>query len=690
MNIFANIKISTQVIFLSLLSLAIVLFVSITETIESLEQRRSMHSLKVAIEYVNALSPLLPSLAEEQKYTVFYVFAPGQDTALVASKKAQMLEKRKLAEADEEEFERFLEANRAKLSVHPKMKAELEVVDMRLNELDYVRKVADKKLPSSDEFKHLYSDGTIWTSGDIAKARMSLVKSISRVAEIASTDKQLSRSASSLFFLLTTATVSEELHHLISLGQVQVLNTFQYGQLVSHIMRESQFREIFTRYASDEIMNLYNNLLIDTGVMAMADKAYWQSFGMSELAGKSTLQLSADTDWQTPSEQVPVAFQTLQQAVLEEMTNVMNARMDYANSHLKSSILWAVAFTGVIIMASYIIRRNIAKPLQKMVQSFTELSESKNMAIRLQKHGSNEFSELSEAFNNLVLSFNQALVGIQQHAGSMNASNTQTAETMRQALALSERQMEATDSISVAINQMTASIREVSSMTQQTASAVQKANEISVSSVSAAQKAQELMQNLTGELGSTSESIQSFNQEANQIGGILNVIQGIAEQTNLLALNASIESARAGESGRGFAIVADEVRELSKRTQEATRQIREQVDSLLKGANATTTRTLELQNEGTKAVEIAIQTISEFSILNQELDGITSMAAQIATASEEQSAVSEEINERICAIKTDSEHLSEYATTTKGMTEAAEQEGHQLQEHIDRFQTTNT
>ncbi len=646
-----------------------------------------MQDLEVAIEYAHIMSPVLSTLATEQKSIGGYIWSSEGDPAQVSRAKNDMLLDREESDKAIEQFLDFVQNNEESLTANPHMAGELEAVKLRLDELRYVRLAADTKKPSSDAYKDVYSSGVIWTTGDVMKIRMVLVQSISRIAEIASADKKLGMISDSLYFLHLAGSASVEVHNYISTAVAQIINVYQYAQLQSYKDREMEYRNMFTKYASDSAMETYHQLMIASGAIGEEDKVFWDIFELHEQVGTKVAELKRGGDWAFAAKEVPIAYKTLIQTVLDELVAIKNDKVSEAETLVRSSILWAAVLIILILAVSYLIAMSISKPLRQLVRSFISLAKNKDMSLHLDDHGKNELADLSNAFNTLVDSFNEALVGIRTHATSMNSTNTQTADAMRKALDLSHSQMCATDSISVAVNEMTASIQEVSNMSQSTSSTVQKAHEVSLASVEEAEKSRGLLEGLTQELGNTAKVIETLNQEANQISGVLNVIQSIAEQTNLLALNAAIEAARAGESGRGFAVVADEVRGLAKRTQESTEQIRDQVSSLLSGANSATTNMTKLQEEGTQAVEIVMGTVEEFNVLKKDLDVITEKATQIAVASEEQTSVSNEINQRICAIKDDSEQLAEYASTTMSMTELVEDEGRQLQEHIDRFKT---
>ena len=256
---------------------------------------------------------------------------------------------------------------------------------------------------------------------------------------------------------------------------------------------------------------------------------------------------------------------------------------------------------------------------------------------------------------------------------------------MSKSMQLIDNQKVATDSISVAINEMTSTIYEVSKMSTTTSDTVKRVNDLAISSADNAQSSQVAMNELFTDLGDTSKLVANLNNEAAQISHILQVIKAISEQTNLLALNAAIEAARAGEMGRGFAVVADEVRSLSKRTQDSTEEIEAQIETLISGAANASKRMHNLQEYGSSALEKVQSSSEAFNTIKNELDEITDMATQIAVATEEQTNVADEINERIHAIKDDSEVMSEQGSYTLTATQTLSQNGIDLKADIDVF-----
>jgi len=227
----------------------------------------------------------------------------------------------------------------------------------------------------------------------------------------------------------------------------------------------------------------------------------------------------------------------------------------------------------------------------------------------------------------------------------------QLATQVDESLQHNQHQQAETDQVATAINQMTASVQEVASSALSSAEAAARADHETVQGQQLLSHSSATTRRLAEEIQQASQVISQLEAQSSAIGGVLEVIRSIAEQTNLLALNAAIEAARAGEQGRGFAVVADEVRNLASRTQQSTTQIQQMINSL----QAVTQQSVQvMQGSGEQAqqsVEHAAQATQALQDIGERVKQITQMSAQIASAVEQQSAVSEEINGTITRIR---------------------------------------
>ena len=218
--------------------------------------------------------------------------------------------------------------------------------------------------------------------------------------------------------------------------------------------------------------------------------------------------------------------------------------------------------------------------------------------------------------------------------------------------------------VASAMNEMSATVQEVARHATQTAEASQGADDESRAGVLVAEEAIAGIRDLIAEIESAAAVVQHVESDTASISEVLNVIKGIAEQTNLLALNAAIEAARAGEQGRGFAVVADEVRTLASRTQNSTEEIQTMIERLQHGVKNAVDAMAGAQERavtGSESVEKATQSLH---VIAAEVATINNMNLQIATAAEEQSAVAEEINHNITRISNIADNTSSGATQT--------------------------
>ncbi|WP_371916880.1 methyl-accepting chemotaxis protein [Pseudomonas sp. Choline-3u-10] len=217
------------------------------------------------------------------------------------------------------------------------------------------------------------------------------------------------------------------------------------------------------------------------------------------------------------------------------------------------------------------------------------------------------------------------------------------------------RQQSETDQVATAINQMAMSVQEVANNAQRTAEAASRANSEAATGTDVVNKTGAAIGRLAQDIQHAGDVILELEAHSNDITKVLDVIRGIAEQTNLLALNAAIEAARAGEQGRGFAVVADEVRSLASRTQQSTQEINSMIAALQGGARQAVEVMQRSRDQAMESVEQAEQAARSLQDINNRVNEISDMSMQIASAVEQQSAVSENINQNIVSIRSGSD-----------------------------------
>lgn len=347
-----------------------------------------------------------------------------------------------------------------------------------------------------------------------------------------------------------------------------------------------------------------------------------------------------------------------------------------------SSIVFVIV---IVIVFSYFFGNSIAKPIRNAICKIEEVSNNNDLSLRLAVCGSDETSDLANSFNKLMSHLQEVIGKFAQAASNLDLNTQSMSGNMDSAQKSVSQQSHRTESVATAVNQMSASISDVSQFASNAAGFVKQANEKSLEGMQVGQNLGEEISRLSAEMQTAVTAIERLSHEADSIAEVLDVIQSIAEQTNLLALNAAIEAARAGEQGRGFAVVADEVRTLASRTQSSTEEIRNKIDLLQKETNSVSS-SIENANKTVghgvlicgKNTEMLQQVVTMINELNE-------MNIQIATATDEQRAVTDDISSSITSIADSSSDVNLQVKNVGEVLQKLSDEANKLNKEVSQF-----
>ncbi|GGY67401.1 methyl-accepting chemotaxis protein [Marinobacter zhanjiangensis] len=355
-----------------------------------------------------------------------------------------------------------------------------------------------------------------------------------------------------------------------------------------------------------------------------------------------------DTPWR-------VSFHEIAQARGVDWQLVMFANKDLINAPVREArttgLLILVIGLVVVLLVLHLGIRVLMRPVYRLNSAMADIASGEaDLTRRLKVETRDEFGRLAGSFNDFVANIQDVVRDAQHGTDELHeavVSLRQTASTSRNSV---EGQQQEVDMIATAINEMSAAASEIARNAQQTADASQTADSEARETVDTVSQSREAVERLSAEIGGAAQVIERLGKDVNEITTVLEVIEGVAEQTNLLALNAAIEAARAGEAGRGFAVVADEVRNLAQRTQQSTGEVGAVIERLQSGANEAV-RVMEastrVSSESTEKAQLAMDALDRIA---SAITSINEMTSQIATASEEQTSVSEELNSSITRI----------------------------------------
>lgn len=345
-------------------------------------------------------------------------------------------------------------------------------------------------------------------------------------------------------------------------------------------------------------------------------------------------------------------------------------------------------FSIAIIISTFLtifISRGIISAIVQIRDSMIEVAETNNLTIKITSKSKDELAEIATAYNNMLINFKALITSVDQSVTGVNEATDILAINIEQASNGVESQMQETDMVATAITEMVATIEEIATNTTETAT---KAEQTNLNAQKGKQGVDATIAQITILSERLSESESVVNQLAEDsvtIGSVLDVIRGIAEQTNLLALNAAIEAARAGEQGRGFAVVADEVRSLASRTQDSTKEI----EGIISRLQSRTENIVELMGncriEGEESANQARNAGYLLEDINGDVLSILDMTTAIATAIQEQSVVANEVNRHVVLIRDVAENSKHSASQNKEMSEELSQQANSLNHDIKRF-----
>ena len=409
----------------------------------------------------------------------------------------------------------------------------------------------------------------------------------------------------------------------------------------------------------------------EMGVAAVRDAATRQQLEKVEQLWQQ-YRGAIQTYLSRPDESGIRAIQQRSPEILREMNTAVTMMENLSNADVKKQQMLALLITaGILILVTFGRMFGMTVLMQQIDRLGAHLKAvgDGDFSQPLEVHDKdNEIGQMFTAYNEMIAHMAQIVGGVSQGTAQVSNTINQVASELDETVRGVERQSSEIDQVATAMNEMASTVQEVAHNTTRTAEAAHKTKEEALSGQQIVSTAIRSINALAKQMDEASHVMNELEADSREVGSVLEVINGIAEQTNLLALNAAIEAARAGEQGRGFAVVADEVRTLAQRTQKSTEDIRQIIDRLLSQSSKAAKMMADSREQTQGTVAQTGEAGDALERIVQSVGTITDMSNQIATAAEEQSHVAEEMDRNITNIAMVAEQTTQTASKTMAAT----------------------
>lgn len=623
MKLINNLSMRGKLVTLVVPALLVILFFAAESIALNYGELRDMRQLRSMVELAEAGDPLTEALQRERgRSAVFIASEPGSDAARQAER--ELAEQRRQTDNQISVYHRDINALLAKSTFDQAVETSIQSLGRELNDIDAIRRLVDNRSDAAPRYTAMI---------------MGLIDRIGLIVRRAS-DPELTREVNGYYALGKVAEMAGRERaagaSLIRSGDFDLPSVARIAALGGQ--QEAFLSEAITMLASDdktrEILEQQHRSVVSQALAQRRETLFSSPSGMYALDA---------SDWFTTTTQ---RIGNLNQARKDMLSGVMSLASDGVadarNDLMLASGISAGAVLAVLVLMLVIIRA-INLQVGRLLDGVRFAMDNKDLTREIEISSHDEVGTIGRAINELFGRFGNALLHIDKSSVQLATATEETSSTAGQNASQVKNQQQQIEQVAAATEEMSATSEEISRNTQQVADAARSAMEKSRSGEQVLHGSVKSIRSLAKSVQKVNEVIEELENRSSTIADVVDVIRKVADQTNLLALNAAIEAARAGEHGRGFAVVADEVRTLAQQTHESTTQIEDIINGFQSITDSASRSIVESHKLANATSEQASELEQTFADILTDVNSISDMASQIATASEEQVAVTREL-----------------------------------------------